>query len=560
MWVSKLYTVVGLFLLVLTKPHFSTAAESVQHYALVAQSFSPEDIGLEARRIEFDAFLKDLTQNPRWQVTEAEINPFMQNPATLVTHFLSQVEQKLEKKDTLFVQQSLSLKNDTASKNQMHPLQPLEITIYLRAHGSPEGYIYYFDRLSNKILTMAYEDLWAVVDHGAHRIESRFHIRPKLNIIIESCYSGSVQFSLQNRKWKSKGAKINILASSDVHEATYASSMHTLLDFAFSINSRLKNCKSCSPIEEAMKTASQIPLRIKTSGDKMNLQLYTVTRGRTLLFKNELKRFVGIMRAALSLSSSQLSQLRLTDSIFVPSKLDFFKKFKALLPVNHPAGVLYEPDSDYSLVELPSNVVHLNSAEKVWLHWEPKFRRPWPMDDAEKYAQALSWFIVQPETMSRATQLRSDLRSRSVELYSVSEGHVGVAVDVVADITHLLKAGRASEAISIIPRFLEDIVNSKETVYSKNFVEQWESEFFRAWALAANAGEFEFGQKEWLAFKNLQQRDQVWFREGFSKLSQKFLNKGLISAQALDQMRIFLSTESEVGLSKMTCEGLFRYK
>jgi hypothetical protein len=522
---SKFYTAVYLFLLMMGLSQVSPAAEPARHYALVSHSFSPSDGFLKIRQVQLTDLYKDLSQNRYWQLTDVEMNSDMGNPATHVAQFLSKVEQKLAQQEQIGDGQNVGLHGaEVGSANQSHPL---EVTIFLSAHGDEDGFLEYYDSAAKQSLMMRYEDLWAVIDQGAQRLESKFGISPKLNVIVESCHSSSMSLSLQVHKWQAKNTKFNILASSASHELTYSSSMHTLLDLAFLINGSINGCKSCSTLEAAIKTASQIPLTQTVSFRNQNPQLYTVVKGRMRFFQFESMRFLQMMQEAFRLQSARGSGLKLTRTRFSLSRLEFFRKFKATLPVHHPARALFEPDTEESYIEIPSSVIELDSTEKMWSYWEPMFRKPWLSEHSALFAQALSWFVVQPETESRAHQLRSELRSKSMEIYAKFNGKVNTSADIVYDTLNLLRAGRVTDAIAQIPIFIENVENLEATEPSIYVRQTLETSFLNSWALAINDNLIKFGEKEELALKKLTPKVQIWFER---KIKSQFYEMDRLNA------------------------------
>jgi hypothetical protein len=491
----------------------SNAAEPARHYALFGISFEPSD-KYSLRRMHLAELFNALTSNSELAVSDTQFNAEMGNPIELVSDFLSDVHQKIAKMAPI------------ESGKMRGRLPPMEITIYLNAHGS-NGRLHFYDSKSDKKGSELYEDLWRVIDQSIVQLESEYRVAPIVNIIIESCHSGTLGPSLQVHKWIAKKSRFNVFASADSHEVSYGTSTHTLLDLALAVDNSVNNCTSCkgsSRLEGALQIASQIPLIFSSLKAIQTPQLYRVIKGKTRYFRYEASSYLKLIIELFKLESVIPSRLKLMESGFSLSAISLFKEFKGRLPLGHPARVVFEPEVEYPRVQLPVNAVELDTTSKMWDHWEPILKNKWPEAQFMEYARVLSWFVVQPETEARARVIASELAHHS-NAASTWEASMDKAVEITYETLHLLNAGRTVEAIQNIPKFNEVLSQWPQRDEFSRLIQRMETGFINSWVKAINSGVVRFMAPESEALTKLTLQNQFWFEEQMGERSSSVENK-----------------------------------
>jgi hypothetical protein len=565
------------------------------HFALFAKTFSPNDANYDSFNIYLEQISGDFSRSKYLGMTDVQVHPDMGNPSQLVSRFLAQVEQKL-------ITSHPSNINGLPKAGHAAD-QPIEITIYLNGHGR-DGIIEYWDPNERRLRDLPYEELWTAIDNHTHRIELNTRTKPTVNIIIDSCFSGSISKSLQRHQWQSLRTRFNILNSSNESEHSYSSGLHSALDLAQIVNRSLSETmrpqevhQNGSVMEQAMATASQLQVSLNHRGQikVFSPNFYTIYNGQTFLKQFTAKKYLLMLNEVTRIQDEKNGNSKFFDGPFHVSPGSLVRGLANLLPPTHPLAALYTPDYEYTRINLPTNIIELDSAEKMWLHWKIKLMSEWEPSELYSNTNALSWFAVQPETKSQATQIqddRIDAKYRTLQNVAndqaISEISRDRAIEIVYETAHLLNSGRTTEAILNIQRInelLSDWPNRASYSMDINLIE---TGFINTWSSAINEGKFRLNNAEIGALKSIGRANQVWFKSQLNKrldptievqknrpigYSRVFNTLVKINANKADALARFSpnplrahapisSTPSIPSLattraSRVTCEGLF---
>jgi hypothetical protein len=289
---------------------------SDKHFMFFGNSFSPEDKYYFKYQVELRNFFDDLSNEVTLNVSDAKIYNSIGNPAQFVSKVLVQVERNLG-----------SLLKSESSGQLSQVERPIEITIYLNGHGGENGTLKYFDTKAMAKQEISFADFWEVVDQQMLQIETRFHVKPKLNLIVETCFFGSMNKALKERVWLSKNTEFNILATSDSHEPSHTTGVHTLLDLAFSISNSLNFCSSCTGMERAMRLVSQLPLTVVSSNDSQMPQMFVVSQGKYSQYQFSSNRYLKLMNKLIEHISLYGEKLKLGKKVFKVDPAALFRRY-----------------------------------------------------------------------------------------------------------------------------------------------------------------------------------------------------------------------------------------
>jgi hypothetical protein len=356
---SKLYTLVLRFLLaaswlgageVVYASLQSETTESVdvvgsdqnssgdQHFLFFGNSFSPEDKAFLDYRYELRDIFNELSKEPTLKVSHASVQNSIGNPIDFLNRILTQVELRLNAIPNPISQNQLDYHEAAMSQDVRveydfvsEARRSVEITIYMNLHGGSAGTLRFYNPETKSKQTIKYQDLWPVIDRHMELIEARFFVRPKVNLVIETCHGGSMKRSLQVYNWKAKRTEFNILTTSEVGEPSHSKGIHTLFNLAFSISKSLNLCGSCSSMEQALQISSQIPITSVSTRDTQVAQLYIISQGRYRQFKFSADKYLKLMNELITHISVYREKLKLSESIFVIDPASLFRKLSTFM-------------------------------------------------------------------------------------------------------------------------------------------------------------------------------------------------------------------------------------